>query len=115
MDLIGASQNSPHVYRVDKFIVPTAARGEFLERVFDIHTFLRTQQGVVQDFILEPTGGPGRFNLVTIVIWESPHAVEAARAAAAERYRKIGFDPTETLRRLGIDGDLANYAEDRHA
>jgi hypothetical protein len=31
------------VYRVDKFIVPQAARDEFLKRVHDTHNILRQQ------------------------------------------------------------------------
>lgn len=53
---------------MDKFKVPRAARNDFLERVLSIHELLRTQPGFVQDFVLEQVGGPGSFNIVTIVM-----------------------------------------------
>ena len=41
------------VYRVDKFVVPAAARQEFLERVTQTHQILRGQAGLIRDLILE--------------------------------------------------------------
>lgn len=61
-------RNAQRTYRVDKFKVPRAARNDFLERVLSIHELLRTQPGFVQDFVLEQVGGPGSFNIVTIVM-----------------------------------------------
>lgn len=102
--------SSTSIYRVDKFSVPSAARDEFLERVDSIHEFLRTLTGFVDDAILEQTGGPGTFNIVTIVIWSSPEAAAAARDVVTRRYAEIGFDPVELMGRLGIEADLAVYA-----
>jgi len=36
---------SQSIYRLDKFVVPTAARDEFLDRVRRTHTFLKEQPG----------------------------------------------------------------------
>lgn len=100
--------SSPH-YRVDKFVVPPAARGAFLERVATTHATLRQQQGFVQDVILEQASGPGAFNFVTMVEWESVAAVERASAAVAALHAGIGFNPREMIDRLGIKADIANY------
>jgi len=54
------------IFRVDKFVVPEASRGEFLSRIRDTHALLRQQPGFVRDAILEQASGPGRFNIVTI-------------------------------------------------
>ena len=104
------SERVRRFFRVGKFKVPAAARAEFLSGVRAIHAFLRTLPGFVEDFILEQTGGPGAFNFVTVVIWRDEQSLASAKAAAAERYRAIGFDPAEFLRRLNIDSDLAIYA-----
>ena len=96
-------------YRVDKFIVPQAAREEFLSRVFQTHTVLRRQPGFVGDLLLERTGGPGKFNFVTVAEWESEDFVAGARAAVQAMHRSENFDPQELFQRLGIEPDLGNY------
>jgi len=98
-----------HVYRVDKFAVPHAARSEFLAAVRRAHDFLRTQPGFIRDVVLAQTSGPGDFNYVSIVEWESAESVEIARAAVAAMHRKANFDPQELRARLGIRTDVGEY------
>lgn len=100
---------SERVYRVDKFVVPSGAREEFLDRVRRTHAFLKAQPGFVQDFVLEQFSGPGEFNIVTTVEWASQEAFDGASAVVSARYREMNFNPQETLARLGIKADLANY------
>lgn len=97
--------------RVDKFVVPEAAREEFLQRVRETHQILRRQPGMLRDAILEQVGGPGRFNIVTIVEWESQLAIDSARQAVMQAHTASGFDAHATLQRLGIEADVANYRE----
>ena len=97
------------VYRVDKFIVPSDAREEFLGKVHATHVLLRAQAGFVQDFILEQASGPGEFNFVTIVEWENDAAMEPVRQAVAALHQRMNFDPHELFARLGIRADLGNY------
>lgn len=106
-----ANNGSGRVYRVDKFKVPAAARGEFLERVRMTHAVLRTVPGFVQDFLLDQTGGPGVFNFVTVVVWENAEAIERAKTVVAAKHKESGFDPKELLSRLGIEADLGVYTE----
>src|SRR4029079_7831551 len=87
-------------YRVDKFIVPETARDEFLSRVFQTHQVLRRQPGFVGDLLLEQSGGPGRFNFVTVAEWESEDFVPGARAAVQAMHRSQNFDPQELFQRL---------------
>lgn len=103
------SADRDHVYRVDKFSVPEHARAEFLERVRLTHDVLRVQPGFLRQFLLEQTAGPGKFNFVTFVEWESQNAVEQARDAVAAHHRQLGFDPQQMRSRLGIDADVASY------
>ena len=100
---------SPRIYRVDKFAVPSAAREEFVEKARWTHAVLKAQPGFLQDFILEQSSGPGEFNFVTIVEWASQEAVENARAAVLAAHRETNFNPQETLARLEIKADIANY------
>ncbi|TIT70125.1 MAG: antibiotic biosynthesis monooxygenase, partial [Mesorhizobium sp.] len=76
MSVTNQNVNGSSVFRVDKFVVPAAAREEILSKVRTTHELLRQQQGFVQDFLLEQFSGPGEFNLVTIVEWESQAAVD---------------------------------------
>src|SRR6266446_8983692 len=77
------------IYRVDKFVVPTGAREEFLERARRTHALLKAQPGFLQDLILEQSSGPGEFNFVTVVEWASQEAVENARAAVMKLHREV--------------------------
>lgn len=97
------------IYRVDKFIVPTAARKEFLERVRDTHEVLRRQPGFIRDALLEQFAGPGKFNIVTVVEWENQQAIDAARATVTKHHAESGLNPQELMARLGIEADIANY------
>lgn len=97
------------IYRVDKFIVPQTAREEFLKRVHDTHRVLRHQPGFIRDALLEQIAGPGKFNIVTVAEWENQDAMDTARAAVMKAHAESGFNPQETMARLGIEADIANY------
>ena len=101
---------SSPVYRVDKFVVPAAARAEFMTRVAIIKNMLDAMPGCRQNLVLDQVSGPGVFNVVTIVEWESVEAMENARTAVTARYRETNFNPQETIARLGITADMANYS-----
>jgi heme-degrading monooxygenase HmoA len=103
------TDTSHHIYRVDKFVVPDAAREEFLGRVRSTHQLLKAQPGFVRDVVLEQSSGPGRFNFVTVVEWQSQAAMEAAKAVVMAAHAKSGFNPQELFARLGIETDIANY------
>ena len=100
-----------HVYRVDKFVVPNSARDEFLSRVKATHDVLRKQLGFVRDNVLEQCAGPGEFNFVTVVEWESQAHIEEARSAVAAMHKQANFNPQELFRRVGIKADLAYYKQ----
>ncbi|HEY5955475.1 MAG TPA: hypothetical protein VIV60_02930 [Polyangiaceae bacterium] len=97
------------VFRVDKFIVPSSSRDEFLEQIHLTHELLRSLPGFVEDFILEKIGGPGAYNIVTTVIWAHQAAIDNARGQVHESQRARGFEPQEFWERLGIQADLGNY------
>jgi heme-degrading monooxygenase HmoA len=107
----GSASESGRVYRIDNFNVPSSARKEFIDKVHSTHGLLRTLPGFIQDNVLEQIGGPGEFNFVTIVIWDSMESMEAARRAVVAKREEIGFNPREMFARLGIKADLANYKQ----
>jgi heme-degrading monooxygenase HmoA len=103
------SDTAQHVYRVDRFVVPAAAREEFLERVRQTHQVLRRQPGFVRDAVLEQEAGAGTSSIVTIAEWESEAAITGARAAVAALHAETRFSPQETLARLGIKAEIGIY------
>ena len=100
---------SAGIYRVDKFVVPEAARDEFLARIRETHELLRRQPGFIRDAILEQVAGPGKFNIVTIAEWQDQAAIDAARDVVRRAHAQRGFSPQETMKRLGIEADIADY------
>lgn len=100
---------SETVYRVDKFVVPEAAREEFLTKIVETHQLLRRQPGFIRDVILEQVAGPGKFNIVTIAEWKDRQSIDAARAVVQRAHAKKGFSPRELMDRLGIEADIADY------
>ena len=103
------SQKTESVYRVDKFVVPAGVREEFLAKVRRTHDQLRTLPGMVDDVLLEQSGGPGEFNIVTMVEWAGEEFIEGAIAAVTALHREIGFNPQEFARENGIRADIALY------
>jgi hypothetical protein len=101
----------PHIYRVDKFKVPAWSRAEFIERVERTHERLRAVPGFILDAVLERADDHSHFSFVTITIWESRHAVEAARTAVIADGRVPSFNRQEMLLRFGIEADFGNYHE----
>lgn len=101
----------PIVYRVDKFVVPEAAREEFWGHVGRTHEILRKQDGFLDDVLLEQHSGPGRFNAITIVRWSSADDLPAARLAAEAGHQAVNFVPAEFFAKAGIEADVANYVE----
>jgi heme-degrading monooxygenase HmoA len=107
------SKESERIYRVDKFIVPSQALGEFIDKVEKTHEALRTVEGFVQDFVLEQVGGSSEFNVVTVVIWESEKSIENAKQAVIARHKEMNLNPQEMYARLGIKADVATYKQSR--
>ncbi len=52
----GTTTNEQPFYRIDRFVVPDAARAEFIGRVRMTHAVLRQQPGFVRDALLEHPG-----------------------------------------------------------
>lgn len=97
------------IYRLDKFTMPERSRREFLERIHEIHNVLRFQPGFVQDLLLEQAIDDESFNLVTLIEWENETYIEDARSAVVAHHKSTGFNPHDTMARLGIKADMGIY------
>jgi len=96
-------------YRVDKFIVPDAARQAFIDAVDDTDAVMRTQPGFVRHDLLEQVGGPGEYNFVTVAEWESDEVIPIVAAAIARHQAKRRFDRNAFFAAHGIRADIATY------
>lgn len=100
---------STSLFRVDKFAVPAASLGAFLERVHHVDRLLASQPGCLQNLVLTQTEATHECNIVTIVEWASAEAMARAKATLQAHYASEGFDPPAFMRSLGVRGDLSVY------
>ena len=96
-------------FRIDAFTVPQAARAEFEAAMHRNLAFLEQQPGFLHHMVFEKTSGPTSFDIVTIAVWESPQAIEAAGEKVRAYYKSIGFDMPAMVARLGITASLGYY------
>jgi heme oxygenase (mycobilin-producing) len=110
MITIDLETNPDLQFRIDSFHVPAESRGEFVKAMHRNLAFLETLPGFLGHVVFEKNGGPTDLNLVTIAVWESAEAIEAAGAKVREYYGRIGFDVQETLARLRVRAEIGTYA-----
>lgn len=103
------SNSSGAVFRVDKFVVPAAALEVFLTRLRQVHALLVELPGSLQRHILTQTGGPGEFNVVTLLEWADAGAMAAAQEIVQKSFAAEGYDPQKMLVELGIRADQGFY------
>lgn len=103
------SSSSGAVFRVDKFVVPVAALEVFLTRLRQVHALLVELPGSLQRHILTQTGGPGEFNVVTLLEWSDAGAMAAAQEIVQKSFAAEGYDPQKMLVELGIRADQGFY------
>ncbi|HKA90918.1 MAG TPA: antibiotic biosynthesis monooxygenase family protein [Haliangiales bacterium] len=102
-------------FRVDSFFVPDAARAEFEAAMRRNLSFLEKLPGFRGHLVLEKSGGPTSFNVVTIAVWDNPQAIEAAGKDVRAYYQKIGFDLPAQLAKWGVRAELGNFQAFRGA
>lgn len=97
-------------YFIDKFVVPAAAKHEFLERMQISRDFITKLAGFMGDAIYERTDEQGNFVCITMATWESEDAMKVAREAVQAEYKKTGFDLPAMMQRLHITIDRGLYS-----
>jgi hypothetical protein len=105
-----STRNSASVFRIDKFVVPADALPTFIEQVHRTQRALGTIPGCQQNLVLTQTVGSGEFNVVTVVEWVNPQALDAAKAVMQRKYAEEGFDATAFMRGLGVRADMGIYS-----
>ena len=105
----GATASDLPLYRIDRFVVPYAARAEFIGRVRMTHEVLRRQPGFVRDLLVEHGGNPGESVIVTIAEWRNLATTEGARAAVTALHARENFNPQEFFARAGIRAEPGNF------
>ncbi|WP_341843455.1 ester cyclase [Chitinophaga caseinilytica] len=97
------AKNQPGEVRfVDQFTVPAAAKKAFLERVRINRDFIKTLPGFLEDELLGHTAENGDFICITTARWKNAEALQAAKTAVQQAYRKEGFDPAAFMQKLKI-------------
>jgi hypothetical protein len=96
-------------FRIDAFSVPLESRCEFEATMHRNLRFIAKLPGFVDHMAFEKNSGPTSFDIVTIAVWKSAEAIEAAGAKVAAYYSSIEFDLSAMLARLGIIASLGSY------
>ena len=94
---------------IDQFLVPESAAREFLEKVHFSAAIVKKRPGFIEGFVHQRTGGEGHTNVVTTAIWASEAAMSEARKSVAEEFAKIGFNPPQIMKKLGIQMERGTY------
>ena len=94
---------------IDRFFVPEESKDKFLKEVRKSAAFLRTLPGFVEGFVYEKTDGDSQNNVVTTAVWKDEEAFQNAKKAAAEGFKKIGFNPPEIMKALNVQIERAVY------
>lgn len=97
------------LFRIDRFNVPAATVGAFMDRVHRIQLLLDPQPGCRQNLVLTQIGEDGAMRVITVVEWENAAAMSTARTWMQRRYAEEGFDPAAFMRQLGVEADLGLY------
>lgn len=100
---------SASIHRIDKFVVPPEAVPAFVAQMQHIQQTLRGLPGCLRQMVLTQSSGPGEFNVITLVEWESTEAVSRAQEIVQRQFAAEGFNPSEFVREQGIRADLGFY------
>jgi heme-degrading monooxygenase HmoA len=102
-------RSSMEVVLIDEFIVPEESKVEFLEAVRSSSTFLRTLPGFVEGFVYEKTDGGSGHSVVTTAVWKDEEAFQNAKKSAAEKFKRINFNPPEIMKKLKVEIERGVY------
>lgn len=100
---------SASLHRIDKFVVPPDVVPAFVAQMQRIQQTLRSLPGCLRQMVLTQNGGPGEFNVITLVEWDSAEAVAHAQRIVQRQFAEEGFNPAEFVRAHGIRADLGFY------
>ena len=96
---------------LDKFIVPAAAKDEFLQRMKINRTLIKTLPGFITDDVYQREGENGESHFATIAVWKDAAALENAKKLVTAEYQKQKFEMPAFLERLKIKIERESYRE----
>lgn len=83
---------SKRVTFIDTFTIPENAREAFIGRMNKNRDLLKTIPGFIEHHAYEKTSDAGRFNYITIAVWENEDAITNAKKAVDAHYEKENFN-----------------------
>lgn len=108
---IAMSAKTERQVLIDKFYVPREAKPEFVDRMMSNRRFIKDLPGFIADNVYEHTDEQGNFIYVTVAIWQNSAALNKAKEAVQQEYKRINFNPPEMLNRLHIRMERKIYSE----
>lgn len=100
------------VHFIDTFIIPPAAREEFMTRVALNRSFIKTLPGFIEDQAYERRDEQHTIHYVTVAVWASEAALKSAREAVQAEYKRQSFDPAAFMKRLQITMNRGIYTKE---
>lgn len=104
-----STAHASSVYRMTQFLVPAAARAEFLARAAEAAHLLAAQPGLVRNTLLEQPQPDGSSRIVTLAEWRDDAAMEAAAVEVKKQQEAQGFNPQDLRARLNIQAETSQY------
>lgn len=105
--------DNQHTIRIDRFVVPAAARAEFIALIEGMHVVIGAQRGCVQNRIFSTNESDGFFKVVTLVEWDGSESLIRAKRALMAHHRAIGFDGPSFLARIGASVERDEFSSIR--
>lgn len=106
--------NAGHVRFIDKFTMPVEAKREFMERMHINMDIIKKLPGFIDHTIYERVDDIGKFEVITIAVWESEIALKKAKENVQLAYKQQGFDMARFFERLNISMERGEYTEVVH-
>ena len=96
-------------YRINRFLVPSESRSEFLVIIQKTSDMLGSQPGFIQDFVLENASQSDVSEFVTMIEFENQEVIPKISDAVAAFHESMHPHPRETLARLGVTAEQGIY------
>lgn len=108
---LAANTQSDRVIFMDKFLVSSDVKEEFVARMNGNRDFIKELPGFVKDNVYEETAGNGTLVYITVAVWENEEALNQAKEAVQKEYERIEFNPAEFMEKLNIKVERGTYRE----
>ena len=96
---------------IDKFTVPGQSIEEFSKQANYNGDFINKLPGLIDQKAFKSTDDQGNLTIVTTAIWENEAAFENAKKAVFAEFQRIGFNPSEFIKRLNVGQERGIYRQ----